>query len=351
MWENRLPDGMSYRGRAGHELDFTMTFPVDDDGLSPLRCPQDPNHEFKALIVSGSPDDTESDADVPERQPARLHCPYCGHSSDDAYDFMPEHLQLAREAMKAAAEQFVHDEVNKMLGNAFGGQPSRPSSGFGISMSYKSGSPPPIRALPPLRIEATRRAVTCSACSATFAVYGIARYCPSCGQLGSADAFGEAIDKHRRSLATLEDADADTLRRYREAGLLQSTWENTLKDGIGALETFLKETFASLAPAEAQPRDTRIFQRFEGAADLLREHLAIDLPQELAAERWNQLLTFAAMRHVLTHNQGAIDEKFLARVGSWHQPIGARLIVTASNATDLLDVLTAVLVVVGASQR
>jgi hypothetical protein len=161
--------------------------------------------------------------------------------------------------------------------------------------------------------------------------------------------FGEAIDKHRRSLAALEGVDTDTLRQYREAGLLQSTWENTLKDGIGALKTFLMETLASLAPAQAQPRDTRIFQRFDDAADLLLERLAIDVPQALAG-RWDQLLTFAAMRHVLTHNQGAIDEKFLARVGNWHQPVGARLIVTAANATDLLDLLTAVLAVVGASQ-
>src|SRR6266568_5946734 len=54
---------------------------------------------------------------------------------------------------------------------------------------------------------------------------------------------------------------------------------------------------------------------------------------------WAALLQAAAIRHMLTHNAGVIDAKFLNRVTSWPQHQGERLQVRRAEADRFLDVL------------
>ena len=47
----------------------------------------------------------------------------------------------------------------------------------------------------------------------------------------------------------------------------------------------------------------------------------------------------SAMRHVLTHNGGVVDVKFLEQVPDWPQAMGQRLHVSEKDASEFLLIL------------
>jgi len=85
-------------------------------------------------------------------------------------------------------------------------------------------------------------------------VYGLAIYCPSCGQLAPAQQFVELVRVQRDRLAALDGLDAQTRRNLVEAGVVTSIYESTFKDGFGALETYLKDRFQQDAKNLTKPR-------------------------------------------------------------------------------------------------
>ena len=74
-------------------------------------------------------------------------------------------------------------------------------------------------------------------------MYGLAIYCPSCGQLAPAQQLVELVRVQRDRLAALNGLDAQRRRDLVEAGVVTSIYESTFKDGFGALETYLKDRF------------------------------------------------------------------------------------------------------------
>ena len=175
-WQHRLPDGVRHEGSSSEGFTLSVSLPVDEDGLAPLQCPADAGHRFKVTLTQS-----------PSGQPSNCYCPYCGtRTATD--EFLADQLPRLDAAMEAAAEQYAHQALEDMLSKAFG-KPTGPRSRsglFDVTISYQPGRPPPRRMLPTHDIEPTRRTMRCNRCSEAFAVYGLAIYCPTCGQLAPA---------------------------------------------------------------------------------------------------------------------------------------------------------------------
>jgi hypothetical protein len=294
------------------------------------------DHFFKIEVTQKPQSDEDSH---PEADDSPLYCAYCGHAAD-LWDFAPEQHARLMAAASAAAEQYAASMLDEMLGKAFGGR-SRPSSRrSGISIEVKSGKPPRRRSLPePTEIEETRRTMQCQACEEVVAVYGLAIYCPNCGRLAPAQQFGELIRMHRDGLGALDALPQEVKRGLAESGVLGANYENTIKDGFGALETFLKARFEADAPDIPLQGKGNVFQRLDDAAGLYREHLGIDLPALLGTDGWEHLNQVAAMRHVLVHNAGIVDARFLDRLPKWPQQTGQRIQIKKSDASGFVTLL------------
>lgn len=256
-WEQRLPDGVHVESRDDSGFRLGVAMPVDEDGLWPMRCPEHPEDHFFKIEVQQARDDATTS---PEAEAARVYCAYCGHAAD-LWDFAPEQYALVAEAALAAAEQMVASALDEMLGKAFGRQ-SRSSSRSGISIEYTPGTPPPRRSLPELsEAEPTRRTMQCQVCHEVVAVYGLAIYCPRCGRLAPSQQFAELIRVHREGLAALDALPDGVKRALSESGALGANYENTIKDGFAALETYLKARFEVEAPHVSLKKHGNVFQR------------------------------------------------------------------------------------------
>lgn len=68
----------------------------------------------------------------------------------------------------------------------------------------------------------------------------------------------------------------------------------------------------------------------------MREHVGIDLPRELGIDAWARIKLTIAKRHVLVHNGGIVDEKFLETVPNAPHEIGERLVIKRQHADTAL---------------
>lgn len=341
-WEQRLPDGVHMQRRDNDSFTLGVTLPGGEDGLWLMRCPQHPtDHVFKIVVAQNE------DAD----ETSELYCPYCGHHELKVWAFAPDQKARLEAAARAASEQFIAAELNAMLGNAFGGMSGSSSRrpGFSIEMTYELGSPPPRRTLPTFEVEETRRTMQCGACDERFAVYGLALYCPTCGQMAPAQQFAELIRVQQDRLAALDALPPDHKRSLADSGVLTATYESTLKDGFSALETYLKGRFTTDAPSVSLNGRGAVFQRLDDAADLYRDHLGVDLPALVGPDGWAHLARVAVIRHVLVHNAGTVDTKLLNRLPAWPQEVGQKVIVSEHDARRFLEALTDLAAAVSAS--
>jgi hypothetical protein len=241
-WRDRLPDGVEYQDKTPDGFTLTVSMPTGDDGLLPLVCPVEPDHQFKVRVIQSS-----------GGSPSDCHCPYCGHTAP-TWDFMPAQMARVQEAAAGFGEQYLQQIFSDMLGDV-----ARRNSG----LSYRPGTLPPTRSLPAYEIEPTRRSMTCLQCGETFAVYGLAIYCPECGQLAPQQQFAELVRVQRDRLAALERLDDDIRRELEEAGVFTINYEGTFKDGFTALETYLKNRFDREATNVTKQPSSTTFQRLD----------------------------------------------------------------------------------------
>jgi hypothetical protein len=72
---------------------------------------------------------------------------------------------------------------------------------------------------------------------------------------------------------------------------------------------------------------------------LFKQHVGIDLESAAGPDVWQAMQRAAAIRHVLTHNAGVVDQKFLDRLPTWPQTLGQRLNIAERDAIGVLDAL------------
>ena len=81
------------------------------------------------------------------------------------------------------------------------------------------------------------------------------------------------------------------------------------------------------------------FQRLEEVNRIYVREVGVHLKEKAGNALWDQLQQSGAMRHVLTHNAGIVDAKFLRIHPAWHQGLGERIQVGRTDADSFLEAL------------
>lgn len=255
--------------------------------------------------------------------------------------------ERAMAAASGLVQQWAHEQMSEILGRTFGrsqSSPRRSGSRVGIHTSYTPGMPPPVRALPAALEEQTRRVVECSACGNHQAVYSASSFCAVCGPRPAAEKVLEAISAAREALTIEDRLGQDERKTLRDAGVFERFAVDAIESAVSLFEMFAREQFARRV-ANARKHTTgkgNVFQRLDETADLFAEHAGVDVVDLAGESRWQRLKRTFAYRHVLTHNGGIVDERFLAQVPDIGLTLGQRLVVRRTNAQVALDDLEAI---------
>jgi len=265
-----------------------------------------------------------------------ITCPYCG-TIDNMQRFHSEEHSKWIESM---IQRDVAISIQKMLQETVTGFKSSPNSA--ISVSFKPGPLPDVRYYTE---EKLKRKVTCDNCGFQYAVYGISFHCPFCGK-------GNLMFHLNRNVEITQVLIQESEKMQSEHGsdVAQRMIGNALEDVIGIFEGFQKNIYLygirnKFVKEEADKKEEQIhvtFQRLDGAQKLFSVDLNFNIFSGIFEDDKVFLEEQFLKRHVLTHNLGLVDEKYLEKAHDYMKQ-GSELEISPNDASRALEIVSTII--------
>lgn len=319
------------RSTEGNDL-FNVPLKADEDGMIGRECPNE-DCQPKYFKMSLTIPDKISEK-IEDLSQIDVTCPYCG-TVDNMQHY---HTKSQTEWIKSMMFRDVAKTFQNMLKSSFKPTPPTSKGMFSISITYKPGHLPSVRHYVE---EKLKRTVVCDNCGYNYAVYGISFHCPLCGKGNLLQHLNRSADIIR---VLLEEHERISQERGLEVG--RQIVGNALEDVVGLFEAFLKYIYQyeikhRLSGEEAEAKIAKIrvnFQRLEGAEALFFEDLGFALFAECNPEDRTFLQEQFLKRHVLTHNLGLIDRKYIEKAQAYEKQ-GAELDVRPIDVLRALGIV------------
>lgn len=317
------PGGELNAKRTGSDqYQVTVSIPEGEDGRTAREChaPDCSPGYFKVKPGTGITVDH-----------VVAYCPYCRHEDKPSKFISAEQLRYAKDMVAREARA----GVARMLKNSLGlGSSGRRTFGGGLisfEMSVTEGSNPPVRR--PLE-EEVRRDVICPKCGLDHSVYGLATWCPDCGE----DIFLTHVNAE---FAVVQSMLTDIDRRSELFGvrIAAKDIENCLEDTVSILEAaqraLVQRYFVVLDKSSEEierfsKKTGNGFQNLKRSAEIFQSEFGISPLECLSDQESIALGNTLEKRHPITHNLGVIDRKYLERARS-DEDEGKEVLVSADE--------------------
>ncbi len=261
-------------------------------------------------------------------------CPMCRHEAPADQWFTLAQVEHAR----SEALTVVKGEINNSLrtdAQKFNRRKPR-NSFISMSMEVKGGTHRtyalPARAAGLMQLE-----IQCENCSARFAVVGSAYFCPACGANSVVRTYRDSLRKIRAkkdSEETIRQALSDAVGRDEAELTCRSLRETCLSDGVTAFQKYCEGLYEPFGKAPLN-----VFQRIDEGSDLWRPAVGRGYESWLTAHELSSLRVLYQKRHILAHNEGIIDQRYIEKSGDSTYKPGQRLVVIKGDIENLLSLL------------
>jgi uncharacterized Zn-finger protein len=283
------------------KLFFTIQVPARDGFLSRQCNAHDCQRVFKV-----------QKEDIPEA----MHCPYCGTAFPNDQLWTNEQVTFIRESALHQARPLVAEEINKMMRKAFSGP------GWTFKPGIREPSKP--APVPPDELP-TDSELKCPECNVRFQVEGIFGFCPGC----------------RSENLRLYDANFAIIRReITESENPTRALRHAYADLVSTFEIFCRKEASTRGLGAGR------FQSIPAARRFFRDALQLDIQEPLSLDEFLAVRRAFQKRHVLEHNAGLIDQRYIAEVPEDSSLLGQQapldmneLEVAATGVRRMLEVL------------
>ncbi len=313
---------------------YSFSFPEDEAGMQGRECPNCRRY-FKVKFGTGIIDPNHTD----------MTCPYC-ESVYPVDDFMTEDQQKYEDShidrlSYDLIEALVKDVFNDTLKN----QKSSKNSFITLKWEYKPSIPPLIHQYVEQELQTTLR---CENCSLEYAVWGIFAVCPDCRRPNLhqiAEANLTKLDHQADLKNSLQSKFGDSNKEDIENifNVLAIQWiEDTYKDLVTVFETFSKTLNGRMIAHAVNPNRKatgNLFQRLNDSQQWFLDQYNFDLFNTLNASEVNLLHTIFNKRHILIHNMGIIDDKYVKEEKLTSDKIGLKVEVSDSEIKQGINIL------------
>lgn len=178
--------------------------------------------------------------------------------------------------------------------------------------------------------------IQCSECNARYSVVGSAFFCPCCGHNSVEKTFDESLNKVEikiNNIPTVRKAIETTSKDQAEI-TCRSLIENSLTDCIVAFQRFCEVTFQKENAKEKIPAN--VFQRLDDGNNLWKRVFNSGYQDWLTTFEFNRMNILFQRRHLLSHTEGIVDEKYLQRANDKTYKLGQRIVVKETDVIELV---------------
>lgn len=298
---------------------------IDDDGYFDRVCPSaECGQPFKVLFEDWENKVSDEVA----------YCPFCRQEAT-AQDFnTPEQWEYVKQLALAKMMGWVGEQLTGMAQDVNRRQPR----GGLLSIRMNVSTPSVLVPLPPAAEEPLTLRITCEACGCRVAVIGAGFFCPACGHNSADQMFDQAVTKARVAMTSLTSIQEAISDRDMRAQVRQALMEAQIPNLVTAFSRFAEASYPRLPHPTQQPRRNafqnliegeRLWTNGGGAA-----YGSILNPSEL-----DELKKLFQQRHLFEHQQGIVDQDYLAKSGDSTYALGQRLIIREAAVLRLADLV------------
>lgn len=243
-----------------------------------------------------------------------MFCPYCGYRGSPREFFTEEQIEYAKSIALRHVTDIIGQELKKIERHSFKGP------FFSMDIKIKS-TPAPIRYYVEKQLQED---VICENCGCEYAIYGMFATCPDCGMHNLFQMFYKNLNLVKKQIE-LEDelykrfgntdrTSIDALMKDLSPKLVEDACENT----VTTFEVFCKEVYNRRKDRVVNPSmilSGNPFQSLDKTKDIFLSQFKLDVFLCLSAGEIDNLYLLFNKRHILTHNLGIIEQKFLKNTG------------------------------------
>jgi hypothetical protein len=310
---------------------FSIQVTLDDKGYYDRVCPgAQCGGEFKVFFDDWR--DKVRDEDV--------FCPFCRHVAVSTEWNTPAQERQIQEAAQAEAARLFGAAMKRGVertGTVRMGGGMFPMS---ISLKYNPGRIPPV--ILAAASNALRQEFVCEKCSCKYASLGASFFCPACGHNSVTSTFDTTLETVEKTVAFLPALRA-SLESIAEPDTAKNAARQLLEDQfprlVGAFERLSEALFARLPNVASHPYKGNVFQRLDDASALWHAATGKSYKDFLKTTEISRLKVLVQRRHVLSHRQGIVDQKYLDHTGDTAYKVGQRLVVDDSDVSELVTLL------------
>ena len=264
-------------------------------------------------------------------------CPMCGHKAVLDNWHTPEQIKAAERIALEKAKRQVLSQLDKSfarLSRSFAHDPFIKLE-FRPSISYRH-----INTRTPFE-RALERDIVCPKCDASYAVVGSAFFCPVCGENTVVASFASAMSNISKVLDALPAAK----KAFEEYGgvdfakdQIRHLIERSVGDIISTFQSFALRLYEDLGGHGARPND---FQMLDKGSKLFENLTGKAYSEWVTANQLKFMTLMFQRRHLLEHNNGLVDQKYLDHTNDFGYKIGERIVVRVDDVRKLLSITLA----------
>ena len=307
-------------------MEIPITIHSDEKGYFDRECPNE-NCLYTFKINMQDWKEKVSDDEV--------HCPMCGHI--DTADKWWTQEQL--ESMQEIAASYAMSMITKELDKAFGKLARSTRNNKFLKITYKPSKKITFQNNPIGQSEEWESDITCEKCGTRYSVIGSAYFCPCCGHNSAVSAFNEStdsIEKMLKSLPEMKQLLTESYGRDKAETMCRGLLESTLGDIVSSFQKFASCHYDKLTGEISRVND---FQIVEKGSQLFKDATGKGYEEWLSDKELHDMNMFFQRRHLIEHNNGMVDQKYVDKSGDNSYVIGQRLVVKESDAYALLAII------------
>lgn len=306
------------------KISIPVEIQSDDKGFYDRQCPNE-KCEYIFKIDMGDWTEKVSDDEV--------FCPMCGHSasSDQWYTF--EQLDAIEEIAASYAQSLISNELNKtfekMASDFRNNKFVRITYNPKLKLSFINN---PIGQRPEWELE-----IVCEKCKTKYSVIGSAYFCPCCRNNSVKRVFNESLDTIEKMIESMTSLNKTFEIRYgkdKAETMCRSLIEGNISEIVSAFQKLAADIYSKLPPTiSVRVND---FQIIEKGSLLFKVKTGKEYNDWLNDQEIGELIVLFQKRHLLEHNGGIVDERYISTSKDNSYRIGQRIVVKEDCALRLL---------------
>lgn len=261
-------------------------------------------------------------------------CPLCRHEAPADQWFTKAQVEHSIEQAKAVVAGTIH---NALLSGAEKFNRKQKKHRFvSVSMKVKGGRKS-VFALPAKAVEEMELEIECESCLSHFSVIGSAFFCPGCGENSVTQNYVDALRKiksKKNNIDVIRVALTDAAGIDEAELTCRSILESCILDGVTAFQKYCEGLYSKHGEAPFNA-----FQRLEQGGELWKNSINKTYTDWLTSEELSDLNILFQKRHLLAHNDGIVDDKYIEKSKDNSYKSGQRIVINDSDINSLLNCL------------